>query len=105
VEIEVNDTNFKKEVLEEGLPVLVDFWATWCGPCLRLAPIVEEIAKNYKDKLKVCKLNVDDASETASKYGVMSIPTLVFFKDGKVIDELVGVVPKSDIEDTINKYI
>ncbi len=105
MEIEVNDTNFKKEVLEEGLPVLVDFWATWCGPCLRLAPIVEEIAKNYKDKLKVCKLNVDDASETASKYGVMSIPTLVFFKDGKVIDELVGVVPKSDIEDTINKYI
>jgi len=105
VEIEVNDTNFKKEVLEEGLPVLVDFWATWCGPCLRLAPIVEEIAKNYKDKLKVCKLNVDDASETASKYGVMSIPTLVFFKDSKVIDELVGVVPKSDIEDTINKYI
>jgi len=105
VEIEVNDTNFKKEVLEEGSPVLVDFWATWCGPCLRLAPIVEEIAKNYKDKLKVCKLNVDDASETASKYGVMSIPTLVFFKDGKVIDELVGVVPKSDIEDTINKYI
>ena len=105
MEIEVNDTNFKKEVLEEGLPVLVDFWATWCGPCLRLAPIVEEIAKNYKDKLKVCKLNVDDASETASKYGVMSIPTLVFFKDSKVIDELVGVVPKSDIEDTINKYI
>ena len=105
MEIEVNDTNFKKEVLEEGSPVLVDFWATWCGPCLRLAPIVEEIAKNYKDKLKVCKLNVDDASETASKYGVMSIPTLVFFKDGKVIDELVGVVPKSDIEDTINKYI
>ena len=105
MEIEINDANFKKEVLEESSPVLVDFWATWCGPCLRLAPIVEEIAKNYKDKLKVCKLNVDDASETASKYGVMSIPTLVFFKDGKVIDELVGVVPKSDIEDTINKYI
>lgn len=105
MEIEVNDTNFKKEVLEEGSPVLVDFWATWCGPCLRLAPIVEEIAKNYKDKLKVCKLNVDDASETASKYGVMSIPTLVLFKDGKVIDEIVGVVSKSDIEDTINKYI
>jgi len=105
VDIEVNDINFKKEVLEEGLPVLVDFWAVWCGPCLRLAPIVEEIAKNYKGKLKVCKMNVDDASETASKYGIMSIPTLVFFKDGKVVNESVGVVPKSEIESTINKYI
>ncbi|TRZ83852.1 thioredoxin [bacterium] len=105
MDIEVNDINFKKEVLEEGLPVLVDFWAVWCGPCLRLAPIVEEIAKNYKGKLKVCKMNVDDASETASKYGIMSIPTLVFFKDGKVVNESVGVVPKSEIESTINKYI
>jgi thioredoxin 1 len=105
VEIELNDANFKKEVLDEDLPVMVDFWATWCGPCLRLAPVIEEIAKSHKGKLKVCKLNVTDASETASKYGVMSIPTLVFFKDGKVIDEIVGVVPKPEIENKISKYV
>ena len=105
MEIEINDANFKKEVLDEDLPVLVDFWATWCGPCLRLAPIVEQVAKDYRDKLKVCKLNVDDASKAASKYGIMSIPTLVFFKDGKVVDEIVGSVPKSEIENAINKYI
>jgi len=80
--ININDINFKQEVLEESLPVLVDFWAEWCGPCRMVAPVVEQIAKEYKGKLKVCKLNVDEAPKTASSYGIMSIPTLAIFKKG-----------------------
>ncbi len=103
--IDITDTNFKQEVLEEILPVLVDFWAVWCGPCLRLAPVIEQIAKEYKGKLKVCKLNVDDAPETASSYGIMSIPTLVIFKNGEVVDKIVGVLPKAEIETAIKPHI
>jgi thioredoxin 1 len=103
--INVSDGNFKQEVLEESLPVLVDFWAVWCGPCLRFAPVIEQIAKEYKGKLKVCKLNVDEARKTASSYGIMSIPTLAFFKNGKVVDKIVGALPKAELETTIKKYI
>jgi len=99
--ININDVNFKQEVLEENLPVLVDFWATWCGPCLRLAPVIEQIAKEYKGKLKVCKLNVDDAPETAASYGIMSIPTLAIFKNAKVVTKLVGALPKQELEAAI----
>jgi thioredoxin 1 len=105
VGININDSNFKQEVLEEVLPVLVDFWSVWCGPCLRLAPAIEQIAKEYKGKLKVCKLNVDDGPNTASSYGIMSIPTLAIFKNGEVVDRIVGALPKAEIETVIKKYI
>ena len=105
MEVKVNDENFKKEVLESELPCLVDFWAEWCMPCRMVAPTVEAIAKEYKGKLKVCKLNVDEASKTASTYGIMSIPTLAFFKNGKVADKVVGVVSKKELEATIKPYI
>jgi thioredoxin 1 len=105
MEIKVNDQNFKQEVLESNLPVLVDFWAPWCGPCVMVAPVVEEIAKEYEGKLKVCKLNVDDASGTASEYGIMSIPTLAVFKNGKVAEKVIGALPKSELEAAIKQHI
>jgi len=103
--ININDNNFKQEVLEESLPVLVDFWAEWCGSCRMVAPVVEQIAKEYKGKLKVCKLNVDEAPKTASSYDVMSIPTLVIFKKGKVVDKIVGALPKKELESAIKPHI
>ena len=105
METNINDNNFKQEVLEEDLPVLVDFWAEWCGSCRMVAPVVEQIAKEYKGKLKVCKLNVDEAPKTASSYGIMSIPTLAVFKKGKVVDKIIGALPKVDLETTIKKHI
>jgi len=97
--LDVNDANFQAEVLNSQLPVLVDFWASWCGPCRMLAPIVENIAKNYEGKLKVVKLNVDEAGETAAKYGITAIPTLIFFKDGKVAEQKTGFMA----EDVLSK--
>jgi len=101
----INDNNFKDEVLDADLPVLVDFWAQWCGPCRMVGPIVEAIAKEYKGKLKVCKLNVDEAPETAATYGIMSIPTLAIFKKGKVVDKIVGALPKAELEAAIKPHI
>ncbi|MDD5455058.1 MAG: thioredoxin [Candidatus Ratteibacteria bacterium] len=105
--IDVNDTNFESEVIKSDLPVLVDFWATWCGACKNAAPIIDKIAVEYEGKIKVCKLNVDDGSQTSSQYSVMSIPTLNFFKGGKVVDQIVGVTPdfESDIKGKISKLI
>jgi len=105
MEVRLTDANFKKEVLESNVPVLVDFWAEWCMPCRMVAPTVEAIAKEYKGKLKVCKLNVDETSRTASNYGIMSIPTLVIFKNGKVADKVIGVVSKSELEAAIKPHI
>ena len=102
---EVNDKNFKKEVLDSNIPVLVDFYAEWCAPCKKISSIIEEITKRYKDKIKVCKLNIDESPKIASEYGILSIPTLVFFKDGKIQDTIIGLVPKSLIEERINLYI
>jgi len=105
MEVKVNDTNFKQEVLDSDIPALVDFWAEWCAPCHMVAPVVEEIAKEYKGKLKVCKVNVDEAPNTASQYGIMSIPTLAIFKNGKIADMVVGALPKSELEPTIKRHI
>jgi len=105
METNVTDKNFKQEVLGSDLPVLVDFWAPWCGPCQMVAPTVEAIAKEYKGKLKVCKLNVDEAQKTASNYDIMSIPTLAVFKKGKLMDKVIGALSKSELEEVIKKYI
>ena len=103
--LKVTDANFKQEVLESEMPVLVDFWAEWCGPCQMVAPAVEAISDKNKDKLKVCKLNIDEAGNIASEYDVMSIPTLAIFKGGEVVDKVVGAVSEAVLEAAINKHI
>ena len=100
--VEFTDANFEAEVVGSEVPVLVDFWAPWCGPCRIVDPIVEEIAGQYEGKLKVGKLNTDDNRETAAKYGIMSIPTIMIFKNGKVEERIVGAQPKKAIVDKIN---
>ena len=93
--IEINDDSFEDEVLRCSLPVIVDFWAPWCGPCRMIAPITEKLAEEYEGRLKFCKLNVDDNPQIASKYQIMSIPQVLFFKDGEIVDESTGAVPES----------
>ena len=95
--IMLNEDNFRQEVLKSELPVLVDFWAAWCGPCKMVGPIVEELANDYAGKAKVCKLNVDDCGRIAQSYGVMSIPTLILFKDGQEANRIVGFRPKAEL--------
>lgn len=102
---EVNDATFEAEVLQSSQPVLVDFWAAWCGPCRALAPIVDEIAKAYEGKLKVMKMDVDSNSATPMRYGIRGIPALLIFKDGKVADQIVGFVPKDTIDKSLTKVI
>lgn len=104
-DININESNFDSEVLAAELPVLVDFWATWCGPCKVLGPIVEELSNEFEGKLKVGKVDVDANNSLAMKYGVMSIPTLKFFKGGKVVGEVIGAAPKQAIIEEINKHI
>ncbi|MBE3124580.1 MAG: thioredoxin [Acidobacteria bacterium] len=100
-----SDATFDAEVLKSDLPVLVDFWAPWCGPCLMIAPVVEEIAELHKGKLKVVKMNVDENNSTPQAYGVMAIPTLILFKGGQVKEKVVGALAKNKLVDLIAKYI
>jgi len=101
--IHVSDENFEQEVLKAEKPAIVDFWAPWCGPCRALGPMVEELAVTYKDRIKIAKLNIDDSPLTAEKFGVRSIPTLLLFKDGKLLDTLIGLVPREKLEDFAKK--
>jgi len=103
--LEFTDANFEQEVLKSDIPVLVDFWATWCGPCRAIGPLVEELAEIYKDRVKISKLNVDENPKTAADFGVRSIPTLMLFKEGKVMDTLVGVVSRERLEEFINQSL
>ena len=101
--VHVNDGSFEMEVIKSDKPTLVDFWAPWCGPCKVIAPILEELAVQYADRIKVAKLNVDENPQTATSFGVRSIPTLLLFKEGKLQDTLIGSVPKTRLEDFMKK--
>ena len=96
--IESNDSNFENDVIKSDIPVLVDFWAPWCGPCKAVAPVLEEISIELKDKIKIIKINVDDNQEYAAKYGIQSIPTLLVFNKGELKNQIIGALPKNEIE-------
>lgn len=100
--MELNESNFGQEVLESSVPVLVDFWATWCGPCKMMGPVLEEIASEMDGKVKVCKVNVDDNPALAEKYGIMSIPNFILFKGGQVAGQQIGAVPKDTLVKMLN---
>jgi len=102
---ELTDQNFEKDVLKSEIPVLVDFWAVWCGPCRQIAPTVEALAEQYKGKLKVGKMDVDHHQIVPQQYGIRSIPTLLIFKGGKVVGQVVGAVPRSKLEAEVTKHL
>lgn len=103
--LEIDDSTFDSEVLKCDQPVMVDFWAPWCGPCKALSPVIEELAGTFGDRVKFTKCNVDDNPVTPGNFGIRSIPTLMFFKDGKVAEQVVGAVAKSKLEDALNKVL
>ena len=104
-EVIVNDSNFEQEVLKYNGPVMVDFWATWCGPCRMLGPVVEELAKEYEGKVKVCKLNTDEGPDTSTKYRITSIPTIIFFKNGEVAGQTVGLQSKAALQEKLDALL
>ena len=103
--VEINDANFEQEVLKSDMPVLVDFWAEWCAPCRIIEPLVDELAQQYSGKVKIGKIDVDQNPQSSMNYGIRSIPTLLFFKEGKAVDQLLGAVPKKQIEEKITELI
>ena len=105
MEIELTNETFENEVLKSDKPVLVDFWASWCGPCRMVAPVIETIAEEYDGKAKVGKVNVDEQGELAAKYQIVSIPTVLIFKNGSVVEKLIGAHAQDDYEDAMDKYV
>ncbi len=105
MELTLTNESFENEVLNSDIPVVVDFWASWCGPCRMVAPIIEELAREYSGKAKVGKVNVDEEAELAVKYGIVSIPTVLIFKNGEVMEKLVGAQSQDEYEDAVDKYI
>ncbi len=103
--VAVQDSTFKNEVIDSKTPVLVDFWATWCAPCRAIAPSLEELATQYKGQVKIAKVDVDENQQIAQQFGIRSIPTLLVFKGGKVVEQLVGAVPKTKLEDALKKHL
>jgi len=103
--VEFTDSNFDKEVLESDVPVLVDFWAEWCGPCKMIAPSVEELANELEGKAKIGKVDVDNNQQVASKFGIRSIPSLLIFKNGEVVDQIIGAVPKNQIQSKLEAHL
>jgi len=103
--VQLTDSAFEAEVLKSSVPVLVDFWASWCAPCKAISPMVDALADEYAGKIKVCKVNVDDNPATPGQYGVRGIPTLILFKDGQILDQVVGAVPKNQLESLIKKAL
>ena len=104
-ELNLNSSNFQDEVINSEIPVMVDFFAEWCGPCKMLGPVVEQLASEYEGKVKIFKLNVDSAQNIAAEYGISGVPTVLFFKDGDMVDKFTGALPKAQIEEYINKYV
>ena len=103
--LDVTDASFEQDVLQAPVPVLVDFWAAWCGPCRMIGPIVEELAEEYKDRVRVAKMNVDDNAGTPAQYGVRGIPALLFFKNGELVDQIIGAVPKTQVVGSLEKVL
>lgn len=103
--VTLQDSTFESEVLKSDIPVLVDFWAVWCGPCKAIAPTVEDLAKQYRGKVKVAKMDVDEHQKVPQQYGIRSIPTLLLFKGGRVVDTIIGAVPRSKLEESLKKAI
>ncbi|MEP0828967.1 MAG: thioredoxin [bacterium] len=103
--VEISDGSFEAEVIKSDKPVIVDFWATWCGPCKMIAPILEEVASEYDGKLKIAKMDVDSNTKVASQYGIMSIPTLLFFKNGQLVDQVIGAIPKAQLVNRLAKVL
>jgi thioredoxin 1 len=103
--VQVSDSSFESEVLKSSVPVLVDFWAGWCGPCKAIAPAIDELADQYAGQVKIAKVNVDENPATPGKYGVRGIPTLILFKDGQIVDQVVGAVPKNQLDGLIKKAL
>lgn len=103
--LEINDSNFEQEALKAGIPVLVDFWAPWCGPCKMVKPVMDKVAGEYSDKVKFLSLNTDDNQKTAMNYHITGIPSLVLFKDGKILDRVIGYIPEEDLVKFLKKHV
>jgi thioredoxin 1 len=104
-EMKVTTSTFEAEVVKSAIPVVADFWAEWCGPCRMIAPVLKELAKDYKDKLKVAKINVDEEPDLASRFGIQSIPTLLFFKGGQMVKQQIGAVPRPILEKIVKELV